>query len=305
MKRCLINVEGGLGKNVMLTALMPQLAELYDEIYVISPYVDVFKCCSYVTDAFEPGPKCATLYQELVLNEDTNVLWYEPYSNQRFIKKQCHLLDAWAEGLGLVYTADADFIPHIDVVYEKYPHLKEQVNKVFEDNHINEPIIAQFCGGQSALMPMQDMNGNPVPYRSTEEAIKRNYHEGQKLIDALKEQYPESTIIHYALPNEPSYEGVIKLQLPYIAWVEVTKKAHKIVCTDSSLQHLATGNCNDITVIWGETRPEHFGWHRNKNIAAKHVLNSQPYFKPLGVSPSIVKMPSVEDVMKLVNNEQD
>ena len=36
-KRCLIAVEGGMGKNVMLTALMPELSKYYEDMYVCTP----------------------------------------------------------------------------------------------------------------------------------------------------------------------------------------------------------------------------------------------------------------------------
>jgi ADP-heptose:LPS heptosyltransferase len=136
------------------------------------------------------------------------------------------------------------------------------------------------------------------------EPIHRNYHKGQELIDALKEKYPGRSILHYALPNEPSYEGAVKMPLPYIVYHELGKVADAIVCTDSSLQHLTAGTNRNTTVIWGETRPEHFGYNFNKNICAKNVINSQPYFKPLGVSPSIVRMPSVKDVMNIVESNE-
>ena len=297
-KKCLINVEGGLGKNVMLTSLMPMLSKKYEEIYVISPYSDVFKACSYVTEAFEPGPQCATLYQELVLDEDCDILWKEPYSNQRFIKKTCHLFSAWLEEFGITDTVDYDaLVPVIDRISEEFPNIAQLVEQKAAE--LGKFIMVQFCGGQSPLGPQQDQNGNVIPYNDHQEYIKRNYYQGQNLINALKEKYPDVTIVHYALPNEPSYEGAVKLNIPYIAYRLLAEKALKVVCTDSSLQHLSTGVCNDVTVIWGETRPEHFGYKCNKNIAAKRVLNSQPYFKPMGTSPSIVKMPSVTEVMDL------
>lgn len=303
-KRCLINVEGGLGKNVMLTALMPMLAAKYEEIYVISPYSDVFKACSYVTEAFEPGPQCATLYQELVLDDDVDILWKEPYSNSRFIKKSCHLFDAWMEEIG-IETEGTDIPwdeqePIIDRIREEFPHIGTLADQKIAE--LGKFILVQFCGGQSPLAPQQDQSGKAVPYNDRQEYIKRNYYQGQNLINALKDKYPDATIVHYALPNEPSYDGAIKLNIPYLTYRLLAEKAFKVVCTDSSLQHIATGVCNDITVIWGETRPEHFGYLNNKNIAAKRVLNSQPYFKPMGTSPSIVKMPSVEEVMAIVTS---
>jgi len=296
-KRCLVTVEGGLGKSVMLTAILPELKKKYDEVYVVSPYFDVFKCCSAVTDAFPFGQ--GSLYQELVLDPDTDILWKEPYSNAKFIKKECHLFDAWAEEFGITLERKAmDYVPNLDKIREVFPAVAKDADKIKADLN-NKYIIVQFCGGQSPL-GLRDAQGNMARYNDHAEAIKRNYYKGEKLVALLQKKYPEHKILHFALPNEPAIEGTVKLEVPYLTYVLLADSAEKIVCTDSSLQHLGTGHCRDITVIWGETRPEHFGYSCNKNICAKHVLNSQPYFKPLGVSPSIVNMPEPEDVMKEV-----
>ena len=296
-KKCLINVEGGLGKNIMLTSILKELKEKggYDEVYVISPYHDVFKVCSAVTDAFQPG--LGTLYQELVLDPDCDVLWKEPYSNQKFIKKECHLFDAWAAEFGITLADKADtYIPCLDKVAEEYPALRQIADeKMNEWNH--NFCLVQFTGGQSPLTPQKDQQGNPVPYMNAQETIKRNYAKGEQVVQLLKEKWPGTTVVHFGLPNEPSVNGAIKIEVPYLTYRLLAAEAKEIICIDSSLQHLATGVNDNVTVIWGETRPEHFGYACNRNVAAKHVLNSQPYFKPLGVSPSIVRMPEPEELV--------
>lgn len=305
-KKCLINVEGGLGKNIMLTSILKELKEkgAYDEVYVISPYYDVFKACSVVTDAFQPG--LGTLYQELVLDPDCDVLWKEPYSNQKFIKKECHLFDAWAAEFGITLADKADtYVPCLDKVTKEYPALRQIADeKMNEWNH--NFCLVQFTGGQSPLTPQKDQQGNPVPYMNAQEAIKRNYAKGEQIVQLLKEKWPGTTVVHFGLPNEPSVNGAIKIEVPYLTYRLLAAEAKEIICIDSSLQHLATGVNDNVTVIWGETRPEHFGYACNRNVAAKHVLNSQPYFKPLGVSPSIVRMPEPEELVVIpegVENE--
>ena len=297
MKKCLINIEGGLGKNIMLTSILHEFKEQkgYDEIYVISPYFDVFKCCSSVTDAFPPMQ--GTLYQELVLDEDCDVYWKEPYSNQRFIKKQCHLFEAWAEEFGFsLYHPGNEYVPDLANLEKEFPQLRKIADeKMNEWNH--DFCIVQFNGGQSPLSNTKDAEGNLIPYPNAIEGIKRNYSKGEQIVQLLKKRYPDTTVVHFALPNEPSLEGTVKVEVPYLTYHLLAAEAKEIVCIDSSLQHLATGVNNKVTVIWGETRPEHFGYACNNNIAAKHVLNSQPYFKPLGVSPSIVRFPSPEEVL--------
>jgi len=300
MKKCLINVDGGLGKNVMLTSILQEFKDKcgYEEVYVISPYFDVFKACPAVTGAFPPGQ--GTLYQELVLDDDCDVYWKEPYSNQKFIKKQCHLFEAWAEELGFELDNPTEYTPRLDKIETEFPQVKQAADKYLDEWNHNFCIV-QFNGGQSPLGPMRDQNGNPMPYNDHQEAIKRNYFKGERIVQLLKEKYPDTTVVHFALPNEPSIEGAIKIEVPYLAYHLLAKEAKAIVCTDSSLQHLSTGVNDNVTVIWGETRPEHFGYSCNRNICAKHVLNSQPYFKPLGISPSIVRMPEPEEVMECVS----
>lgn len=298
-KKCLISVEGGLGKNVMLTALIPELKKKYEEIYVISPYHDVFMSCPDVDGAFPFGQ--GSLYQELVLDPDCDVLWKEPYSNGKFIKKQVHLFDAWAQEFGIKLTKPAmDYTPNLDGIAEEFPALKQAADKIAQES--GKFILVQFCGGQSPLGPQQDAQGNPIPYNDRQEVIKRNYYKGQKLINLLQEKYPDAKIIHYALPNEPSYEGAQKVQVPYLTFRLLAEKAFKVVCTDSSLQHLATGACDDVTVIWGETQPEHFGYNSNHNLKPKKVYNSQPYFKAMGNSPAIVKFPTPEEIVTEVTS---
>ena len=280
----------------MLTAILQELKNKkgYEELYVISPYYDVFKCCPAVTDAFPP--KQGTLYQELVLDDECDVLWKDPYNNQRFIKKQCHLFEAWAEEFGFELDFPGNqYVPDLSKLSEVYPILQGAADAKLKE--WKNFYIVQFSGGQSPLGPLVDQNGKQLPYNNVEENIKRNYHEGTKLVQLLKEKDPGATIVHFALPNEPPVEGTVKAELPYLAYRLLARHAKGIVTIDSSLQHIATGVNPNIVVIWGETRPEHFGYACNKNVCAKHVLNSQPYFRPLGVSPSIVKMPKPEEVL--------
>ena len=298
-KKCVVTVEGGLGKNVMFTAMLKELAKKYEKIYVLSPYFDVFKACPYVTDAFPMG-QVSTLYQQLCLSDDCDVLWKEPYTNQKFIKKQVHLFDAWAEELGITLSEKAmDMVPQISR-YTELPLVKLQTEELLKQLNGQKFILIQLCGGQSPLAPQLDKDGKLIPYNDHNEGLKRNYYRGQELVDLLKKTYPEHRILHFALPNEPSYEGADKVQAPYLVFHELCNHADKVVCTDSSLQHLATGVCKDVTVIWGETRPEHFGYACNKNICAKNVMNSQPYFRPLGASPAFVDFPTPEEVLKVV-----
>jgi hypothetical protein len=76
-------------------------------------------------------------------------------------------------------------------------HLQENVKKWLDKNNIEKYILVQFSGGQSPLTYNGQYNNiNP----------NRNYQPflAQQVINMLKEEYKDATIIDCTLPNEPS-----------------------------------------------------------------------------------------------------
>ena len=287
--RCFVMINGGTGKSVMATAMMPLLKKKYDEVYVCSPYYDIFKCCSYVDEAFQPG--MPNLYRDLLCDDDVDLLCREPYNNPHFIKKEIHLFEAWAEEWGIELEQDPmDMHPVLDKwdelqpVLTKYEELRAGWGKF---------ILVQFCGGQSPLVPKEQAG----QYNDHMEGIRRNYYKGQELLDLIRAEYPDHQIVHYSLPNEPTYPRTIKVELPYLVYAKACEDAEAVITIDSSLQHLAASKGAKTIVIWGETAPEEFGYNSSKNLRCKGIKNTQPYFQPLGASPARVPFPEPEEVM--------
>lgn len=294
--RCVVFIEGGTGKNVMATALMKDLKRKYTRVYVVSPYWDIFKCCPDVDDAFPPGQP--NLYISLIMDNDCEVLALEPYSDNYFIKKQCHLFNAWEriwDLQSIISPADlSDRKPSVEVGL-MFPDIVKSAQGYAKKNP--KFVIMQFNGGQSPVGQLQQ-NYNPK-----NEALKRNYPYAQELVNLFHSKYPDTKIIHFGMENEPKLDNTERPVHPYLYYRELAKYARGIICIDSCLQHFATGVNNNVVVIWGETRPEHFGYQCNKNICARNVKNMQPYFKPLGMSPAVVEFPTPQEVMSVYEHE--
>lgn len=268
-KKCLITCEGGTGKSIMMTALMPEIRKKYeDAVYVVSPYYDVMKSCSYVTDAFPFG--VPSIYESIKSDPDIEIIWKDPYNNSRFIRKGIHLFDAWRLELGLVLESEFDeYVKNnpdrnnisavLDNVGISFPQVIQDAQNEVSRLGDHKFIIVQFTGGQSPLQVGPE-------YQNINEGIKRNYYRGQEIINELKRKYPEFTIIHYALPNEPRFQNTVMYQKSYLWYYEMLKHAYGVVTIDSSLLHMAASAVKDnptlkVVSIWGETRPEHFGYH--------------------------------------------
>ncbi len=287
-KNVLITVEGGVGKQVAFTALLPYIKKQYKKIYIVSPYKHIFESNPYVTEVFNFGED---IYQSLVLREDVKVLYKEPYSNERFIKKQCHLLEAWAEELDLGNIDLNSLKPELYLTKKE----KEQAKKVYEQ--MTPFILIQMTGGQS---PVSFDENNQAQYNSCE-PVKRNYPYYKELVQEIYKKYPDYNIVRYALPNEPMPDELVDIvktiePIPFKLYHDIIQKADGVVCIDSSLQHIASSAGKKCVVIWGDTQPEHFGYTLHINLREEN-LNKTPYFKPLGPSNSHVEFPDVEDVM--------
>lgn len=282
MKKILVMVEGGLGKHIIFTALTEDLKKKYEKVVVASAYFDIMKACPFIDESHPYGQENLS---ELVYEKDCTIVAGNPYHNQRFIKKEIHILEAWAELLGIPYDKNKEYKPLIsperlgDGVANDAKKVLKEIGGKF--------ILVQFYGGQTPLA-----NGDQ-PYQ---EILKRNYHKADVLVQALKKKYPKFKIVNFSLKNEPDIKGTIKLEVPYLLYIEVTKKAEKIVCIDSSLQHIAAAAEKNAIVLWGETRPEHFGWKLHYNMVVDDQKGS-PYFVALGPSPMGIDFPRPAEVV--------
>ena len=285
MKKVLVVVSGGLGKHVMFTALAADLKKKYDKVIVTSAYFDIMKACPNIDEAFPFGQQDLS---KTVYEKDCEIISANPYENQLFIKKEIHLLEAWSEVLGIPYDKNKEYKPDIDPTRLSKKIIADS-EKIIKDIG-SKFIVVQFYGGQSPLVNTEG---------EYQEVLKRNYHKGSVLVESLKKKYPKYKIINFSLPNEPEIEGTEKLKIPYMLYFEVIKKAEQVICIDSSLQHIAAAAGKKAIVIWGETRPEHFGWKLHYDFVVDDQKGS-PYFVALGPSPIAIDFPRPKEIMAIL-----
>jgi ADP-heptose:LPS heptosyltransferase len=241
-------VEGGVGKCTAFTALIPELRKK-SEVQIYTPYIDCF--------AGNPDVKLA-LEQTLPLQDarimaSDNIYYCEPYKSNFQFGKQ-HIIESYCEHHGVKYS------PSMKPKLYTEQH-KESVDKWLKDKEIGKYILIQFSGGQpkwNYAENVQYQNINP----------NRNYQPflAQQVINYLKEEYKDTTIIDCTLPNEPGYLNTIKCDLHWAQIHELLKNAEGFVSIDSCLQHFSASVEKAGVVIWGSTRWTQFGYSHNKNL---------------------------------------
>jgi ADP-heptose:LPS heptosyltransferase len=241
-------VEGGVGKCTAFTALIPELRKK-SEVQIYTPYIDCF--------AGNPDVKLAleqTLpIQDPRIMQSDNIYYCEPYKSNFQFGKQ-HIIESYCEHHGVKYS------PSMKPKLYTEQH-KDSVDKWLKDKEIGKYILIQFSGGQpkwNYAENVQYQNINP----------NRNYQPflAQQVINYLKEEYKDTTIIDCTLPNEPGYLNTIKCDLHWAQIHELLKNAEGFVSIDSCLQHFSASVEKAGVVIWGSTRWTQFGYSHNKNL---------------------------------------
>jgi len=241
-------VEGGVGKCTAFTALIPELRKK-SEVQIYTPYIDCF--------AGNPDVKLAleqTLpIQDPRIMQSDNIYYCEPYKSNFQFGKQ-HIIESYCEHHGVKYN------PSMKPKLYTEQH-KDSVDKWLKDKEIGKYILIQFSGGQpkwNYADGAQYQNINP----------NRNYQPflAQQVINYLKEEYKDTTIIDCTLPNEPGYMNTIKCDLHWAQIHELLKNAEGFVSIDSCLQHFSASVEKAGVVIWGSTRWTQFGYSHNKNL---------------------------------------
>jgi len=241
-------VEGGIGKCVAFSALLPELRKK-SEVQIYTPYIDCFANNPNVKMAYE---STIPLQDPRIMASD-NIYYCEPYKSNFQFGKQ-HIIESYCEHHGVKYNSSMRPKLYTD-------QHKESVDKWLKDNEIGKYIMIQFSGGQ----PKWNYGDN-VQYQNINP--NRNYQPflAQQVVNMLLEEYKDTTIINCVLPNEPHYRGTIRCDLHFAQIHEMLKGAEGFVSIDSCLQHFSASAEKHGVVIWGSTRWIQFGYSHNKNL---------------------------------------
>jgi ADP-heptose:LPS heptosyltransferase len=245
-------VEGGVGKCTAFTALIPKLKNKDGQpIQIHTPYVDVF--------AYNPDVKMAFDSSTISLKDprlqlSNNFFYNEPYkSNFQFGKE--HIIESYCKLFNVPY--DISMRPKLFT-----DHLESYAKVWLDKNNIKgKYILIQFTGGQSPVnWNISNSYNNINPGRIYPQFL------AQQVIDKIKKENKDITIIDCSLPNEPSYMNTVKCTEHWTLIHELLKNSEGFIAIDSCLNHFSASTGTKGVVIWGPTRWTQFGYSHNKNL---------------------------------------
>lgn len=239
------HIEGGLGKNVAATALLPALAKKYSDrkIVIVASYPEVFLNHPDVYRVYRVG-MTAYFYDDYILGKDSLVFRHEPYFQTGHILKQKHLVENWADLLGIEYKKQLPQL-HMNMVQKNFQHSWKREKPVL----LLQTNGGLFSGQQHGYSWTRDM---PIELAGwiTEKYIK-DYH-----------------IIQLTREGTPIIEGIesINFAMTNMELFSLVQASQKLILIDSSIQHIAAGLNKPSTVLWIGTAPENFGYEMHTNV---------------------------------------
>ena len=269
-RKIIFQVHGGLGANIMKTAVLKQLREENKDaiIHVKASYPDVFKNLDFIDDYFS-GPPQQIIHGAYKNYKDFEFMGEnEPYLDFEYRKKKAHFIDAACRRNGLKKPKSKVGI--INLTQKEKKDVKKILEQIMQQmpNAKGKKIVAlQWTGGVPTFS--QD-SANDIG-RVTQ---ARNYpkESAQKIVDALvKNDY---AVLQVSLPKEETLNNVLRLYndqnsapLPIRYLFAVLNECFGFIGIDSFGQHAwaALGKQNGV-VMWGGTSPVQLGYDSMLNL---------------------------------------
>jgi len=260
-KYIIFESSGGHGKQICATAVIRAIKKQYPDrkLIWITPWdgpafynPDIFRFF-----VFNQIPQ---YFKDDYLKEDTIIMKHEPYNETNHILRKEHLTETWCKMFNVPFDG---YKPKI---YLNPRELEIARDKIKPDNR---PImLIQSTGGAP-----QGQYSKKSWYRDMPVEIM------QKLINYFNKSY---RILHIKSPEQPVFQGVEPLTLPYRELYAVFPLSTKRLFIDSFAQHVAAALDLQSTVVWIGNSPKVFGYPENINILPNaEVINNFDKFSYL------------------------
>ena len=263
-KRIIIQMEGGLGKQIALSSLIPYFVDKYEQIIVVSSHPIVFEHNPNVYRALSFTTPHA--YEDYFKDAD-DIVYPCGYRDSDFRKRRIHLIEAACNSINIPYQ------PEIMKPQMYLTESEKEIVKEFKEK-LGSYIIVQAHGGRGV------QGGSPANVMAKDYNIMRM----EAVVDGLSKLYPTVNVINYAFSNETTIRGTINLDFSIPIWLGLLQESEVFISIDSSLQHMSAINNKKGIVLWGATDPKCFGWEHNINLKGSCSFNdlhcTRPYFVP-------------------------
>jgi hypothetical protein len=253
----ILHIEGGIGKNILATAVISSLKSSDPErnIIVVTAWPQVWFNNPNVYQIYPIG-QAANFYKNFVKDKDTKIFRIDPYHTEDYILNKRHLIDIWCD---LVGAKNDGIGPKLFFSPLELQNIRGKIL-----NGVTKPIFLLHSNGGG---------GGPQsrPYSWYRDIPTQN---AQDVVEYFKNDYH---IYQLGYEGQPKIEGTFNLQLETREILAAPLFSRKRLLIDSFTQHAAVAFGQKSVVCWIGNKPEVLGYDFHNNVKP----NVEPVFDTL------------------------
>lgn len=242
----IFNIEGGLGKSIMATAVCEAIKKKYpkDNLIVLTSYPEVFICNPNVDKCFNHN-NLNYFYKDYIDSKKVKMMLHNPYSETNYIKQSEHLIETWCSMFDIPFNNEQPKI-----------YLTDREIKFYSNSFVSDkPIFVLQTNGGAINQEIKYSWARDIPYELA-----------QNIVNEFSGHY---TIYHIRRENQFQLENTIPVTADFRALAVLIKISQKRLLIDSFAQHTAKALGLNSVVTWVANKPSQFGYENNINIVAK------------------------------------
>lgn len=256
----IFNISGGLGKNIMATAVVRAIKKAYPDsnIVVSTPHRDVWLGNPNVNEIInlETTPH---FFRDYIYNKNALIFRHDPYLAEDFIYRRAHLTKIWCDLCDVAWDGEK---PDLYFTEREKSFVKKILN----------------VGSRRKLFFIQTNGGAPIQSYPISWARDLPLPIAEKIVkEMLKKGY---RVIHLRRDNQPVLAGAEYFGFSHRQALCAIQFSDKRLFIDSFTQHTASAFRLSSTVVWIVNSPEVFGYKLHKNLvtdipeAYRHHIDS-------------------------------
>jgi len=248
---CILQISGGLGKHLYLTAAVQVLKNNFPsrDVICVVAWPELFANLPGVKRVYPLGGT-QYFYDSYIEDKDPLIFAQEVYFDTQHVLQRSPLIETWCKVYGLPYNGEK---PYIKI----NPEQKKAIRNFYEPKFEGKPLLLIHTAGGlfTNTNPYSWARDMPIDVATKVANHFKKSHFVMQICRPSAPQIPDVFVRNEALSNTE-----------LIGLLELTDKRLLI---DSALQHGAACFGLKSTVLWNATSPKIFGHAIHHNICAK------------------------------------
>jgi hypothetical protein len=252
-KYAILQVAGGLGKNIAATAVAQVIKRTYPdrELICVVSWPELYANLPFVYRVFPLG-QTSYFHDEYIDGKDSLIFAQEPYYTSTHIHKTHSLVESWCMMHGLDYQGEQ---PVLKINIEQ----KKAIRAFYEPKIEGKPFLLLHTNGGLFTNERPYCWSRDMPIEIAKK-VAQHFKKSHFIMQITRPKSPTIDVEGVFVRNE---------QLSNTELCGLLELTDKRLLIDSSLQHAAAAFKLPSTVLWNATSSVIFGHTLHDNIQAK------------------------------------